>query len=92
MDELQKAQGLVKQAGDLYVKQNYHAAIRKARQALKVLPGNSMAIQMMAIQMIAVSSCYLKNRKDVMWAFKRLSPKKRSLVRRVCQRNGVQID
>ena len=87
IEQLQEAKALVKQAGDMYVKQNYPAAISKARKALKVVKGNSMAIQI-----IGVSACYLKKKKDVMWAYRRLSPKKRQLLRRVCQRNDVPID
>ena len=87
IDELQRAKALIKKAGDMYVKQNYHAAIKLSRQALKYVPGNSMAIQI-----IGVSSCYLKKASGIKWAYKRLSPKKLQLLRRVCARNGLQLD
>ena len=83
---LQKASSLIRKASDLYIKQNYAAAIKKAQQALKYNKGNSLAIQI-----IGVSACYLKQKAKIKWAYRRLPPRKRSLLKLVCQRNGVQI-
>ena len=83
---LQKAGALTRKASNLYVDQDYAAAIKVARQALKYSRGNSMAIQI-----IGASACYLKQKARINWAYKRLPPKKRSLLKVVCQRNGVQI-
>ena len=87
MADLQKARDLIKRASGQYVGTNYAAAIKHAKQALKYAPGNAMAIQI-----IGASACYLKKKSSIMWAYKRLPPKKRQLLRQVCQRNGVQID
>ena len=87
MADLQKARDLIKRASGQFVGTNYAAAIKHAKQALKYAPGNAMAIQI-----IGASACYLKKKSSIMWAYKRLPPKKRQLLRQVCQRNGVQID
>ena len=87
MADLQKANELIKKASARYIAADYKSAIKQARAALKFAPGNAMAIQI-----VGASACLLKKMSSIKWAYKRLPPKKRQLLRQVCQRNGVQID
>lgn len=74
------------EAGDCYVKTDYACAIRKAKEALKYLSDDRMAIQI-----IGVSSCYLNKIEQARWALEKLPPKKKRLVGAVCRRNGIQL-
>ena len=87
MEDLQKSKELTDKARDRYLNADYKPAIRYARQALKHVPKNAAAIQI-----IGASSCFLKDVKGVKWAAKRLPPRKRNLLKRVCERNNVSID
>ena len=79
-------QALVRRASKLYVATKYRDAMKQARKALKGNPTNSMALQI-----LGASACYLKNTSDAQWAMARLPLKKQTLLRMVCQRNGVKL-
>ena len=82
----QKARDLIQKASGRYIATDYEVAIKLARQALEVAPDSSMAIQI-----IGASACYLKKAGLISWAYKQLLPRKRQLLRQVCQRNNVNI-
>jgi len=85
--DLERAKKIVHQASQSYVAGNHARAIQLAKQALKLAGG-----QKMAIQIIGASSCYLKKARDAKWAYNRLPPQQRNLLKKVCQKNGVNLD
>jgi len=66
---------------------HYGVAIDKAREVLKTDPSRQAAYQI-----IAVCSCAAGAAADAVEAASHLDERTRSLVRELCQRNGVSLD
>ncbi len=80
-------QGLLKQAREAWLRGQHASAIESAKKALKVRPGLTDAYQI-----IAVASCSLRDSDGAGRAYARLDDKTKSMVRGLCQRNGVSLE
>ncbi len=87
LEELEQGKNILNQASQAYVAGNHAKAITLAKKALTL-----HSSQKMAIQIIGASSCYLKKDKDAKWAYGRLPPAQRNLLKKVCERNGVELE
>jgi len=85
--QTQQAKTLLKQARTSYVAGKHAYSIQQAKQVLKLMPGNPDAIQI-----IGAASCYLKQAGQAKWAYDRLRPAVRNLVRNICIRNGINLE
>jgi len=85
--ELKEAKKIVHWASQSYVAGNHVRAIQLAKKALKLAGG-----QKMAIQIVGASSCYMKKARDAKWAYRLLPPQQRNLLKKVCQKNGVNLE
>jgi len=77
---------LMKQAREAWLKQQCGAAVDLSRKALHAKPGMTDAYQI-----IAVCSCTLKDQDAAARAYAKLDDKNRTLVRALCQKNGVVV-
>ncbi len=84
LEKLNQAQQILKQAQNAYVAGNHRRAIQLAQQVLKLVPK-----QIEAIKILGSSACFQKNQKQAQWAFDRLKPTDRALLKKVCIRNQV---
>jgi len=82
----EQAAELVRQAQEAYANNSHARAIELARKALKLQPGNKLAIQIMG-----ASACYLKNQAAAQSAYQKLPPAQRNMLRTVCQNNGITL-
>jgi hypothetical protein len=80
------ADALMKQAREAWLKQQCGAAVDLSRKALHAKPGMTDAYQI-----IAVCSCTLKDQDAAARAYAKLDDKNRTLVRALCQKNGVVV-
>jgi hypothetical protein len=83
----QQAKAKLKQARQSYIAGKHSLSITQAREVLKLSPGNTDAIQI-----IGAASCYLKQQAQAKWAYTRLRPASRALVRSICMRNGINLE
>jgi hypothetical protein len=79
-------EALVKQAREAWLRQQCGSAVDLARKALHAKPGMTDAYQI-----IAVCSCTLKDADAAGRAYAKLDDKNRTLVRALCQKNGVTV-
>ena len=86
-EEAADPDALMKQAREAWMRQQCGAAIDLSRRALKARPGMTDAYQI-----VAVCSCTLKDAEAANRAYLKLDDKNRSLVRSLCQRNGVTLE
>jgi hypothetical protein len=77
---------LMKQAREAWLRQQCGSAVDLARKALHAKPGMTDAYQI-----IAVCSCTLKDADAAGRAYAKLDDKNRSLVRQLCQKNGISV-
>jgi hypothetical protein len=77
---------LMKQAREAWLRQQCGSAVDLSRKALHAKPGMTDAYQI-----IAVCSCTLKDADAAGRAYAKLDDKNRSLVRQLCQRNGISV-
>jgi hypothetical protein len=77
---------LMKQAREAWLRQQCGAAVDLSRKALHAKPGMTDAYQI-----IAVCSCTLKDADAAGRAYAKLDDKNRTLVRALCQKNGVTV-
>jgi ABC transport system ATP-binding/permease protein len=77
---------LMKQAREAWLRQQCGAAVDLSRKALHAKPGMTDAYQI-----IAVCSCTLKDTDAAGRAYAKLDDKNRSLVRQLCQKNGITV-
>ena len=77
---------LMKQAREAWLRQQCGAAVDLSRKALHAKPGMTDAYQI-----IAVCSCTLKDADAAGRAYAKLDDKNRSLVRQLCQKNGISV-
>jgi hypothetical protein len=82
----QQARRLVKAAQSAYVAGAYRQAMHRARNALRLLPGD-----MAALQVYGSCACYLERLREARWTLARLPPKGAGLLRRICARNGLKL-
>jgi hypothetical protein len=80
------ADSLLKQARDAWLHQQCGSAIDLSRKAIRARPG-----MVDAYQVIAVCSCSLKDAEGATRAYTKLDDKSRTLVRTLCQRNGITV-
>ncbi|HEY2902283.1 MAG TPA: FHA domain-containing protein [Polyangia bacterium] len=80
------ADNLLKQARDAWLHQQCGSAIDLSRKAIRARPG-----MVDAYQVIAVCSCSLKDAEGATRAYTKLDDKSRTLVRTLCQRNGITV-
>ena len=85
--DAQLAKLRLKQARQSYIAGKHSLSIAQAREVLKLSPGNTDAVQI-----IGAASCYLKQQAQARWAFGRLRPASRQLVRNICVRNGINLE
>jgi pSer/pThr/pTyr-binding forkhead associated (FHA) protein len=85
-EEAADPDALMKQARESWMRQQCGAAIDLSRRALKARPGMTDAYQI-----VAVCSCTLKDAEAANRAYLKLDDKNRSLVRSLCQRNGIAL-
>ena len=77
---------LMKQAREAWLRQQCGAAVDLSRKALHAKPGMTDAYQI-----IAVCSCTLRDADAAGRAYAKLDDKNRSLVRQLCQKNGISV-
>jgi pSer/pThr/pTyr-binding forkhead associated (FHA) protein len=77
---------LMKQAREAWLRQQCGSAVDLSRKALHAKPGMTDAYQI-----IAVCSCTLKDADAAGRAYAKLDDKNRSLVRQLCQKNGISV-
>jgi Ca-activated chloride channel family protein len=77
----------LRRARQSYIAGEHALAITQAREVLKLSPGNTDAIQI-----IAAASCYRKQVAQAKWGYRRLRPASRALVRSICARNGIDLE
>jgi hypothetical protein len=77
---------LMKQAREAWLRQQCGSAVDLSRKALHAKPGMTDAYQI-----IAVCSCTLKDADAASRAYAKLDDKNRSLVRQLCQKNGISV-
>jgi len=80
------ADALMKQARDAWLRQQCGSAIDLSRRAIRARPG-----MVDAYQVIAACSCSLKDADGATRAYAKLDEKSRTLVRNLCQRNGIAV-
>ena len=76
----------MKQAREAWLRQQCGSAVDLSRKALHAKPGMTDAYQI-----IAVCSCTLKDADAAGRAYAKLDDKNRSLVRQLCQKNGISV-
>jgi len=76
----------MKQAREAWVRQQCGSALDLSKRVLRARPGMTDAYQI-----IAACSCSLKDSDGAARAYSKLDDKSRSLVRTLCQRNGVAL-
>ena len=84
--EAADADVLMKQAREAWLRQQCGSAVDLSRKALHAKPGMTDAYQI-----IAVCSCTLKDADAAGRAYAKLDDKNRSLVRQLCQKNGITV-
>ena len=84
--EAADADVLMKQAREAWLRQQCGSAVDLSRKALHAKPGMTDAYQI-----IAVCSCTLKDADAASRAYAKLDDKNRSLVRQLCQKNGISV-
>ncbi len=84
--EAADADVLMKQAREAWLRQQCGSAVDLSRKALHAKPGMTDAYQI-----IAVCSCTLKDADAAGRAYAKLDDKNRSLVRQLCQKNGISV-
>ena len=84
--EAADADALMKQAREAWLRQQCGSAVDLSRKALHAKPGMTDAYQI-----IAVCSCTLKDAEAAGRAYAKLDDKNRSLVRQLCQKNGISV-
>jgi pSer/pThr/pTyr-binding forkhead associated (FHA) protein len=77
---------VMKQAREAWMRGQYGSAIDYARKALRAKPGMTDAYQI-----IAASSCSLKDAEGATRAYAKLDDKSRNLVHSLCQKNGIVV-
>ena len=77
---------LMKQAREAWLRQQCGSAVDLSRKALHAKPGMTDAYQI-----IAVCSCTLRDADAAGRAYAKLDDKNRSLVRQLCQKNGISV-
>jgi hypothetical protein len=77
----------VHEAQQAWVRQHYGVAISRAQSALELSPNLPLAYQI-----ITLCSCALHRAEDAKQASAHLDPAKRTLVRTLCEKNGVILD
>ena len=77
---------LLKRAQKAYIEGDHRAAVSQARQVVQLIPDS-----MGAWQIIAASSCYMKNPSEARQAARRVDTTRRVLVEKICRRNGIQL-
>jgi hypothetical protein len=82
-----EAQALVKEAQLAWVRRHYALAIDRARSALALSPDLPVAHQI-----ITLCSCALHRAEDAQQAVVHLDSAQRSLVRTLCEKDGVALD
>ena len=82
-----EAETLVHEAQQAWVRQHYGVAISRAQAALELSPNLSLAHQI-----ITLCSCALHRAEDAKQSSAHLDPAKRTLVRTLCEKNGVILD
>jgi serine/threonine protein kinase len=82
-----EARALMRQAQEAWVKKYYAVAIDRARSALELSPNSSQAYQI-----ITLCSCSLGQADEARQAAAHLDSAKRTIVRRLCARNGIEIE
>jgi ABC transport system ATP-binding/permease protein len=78
---------LIQEARQAYLRGQYAAAIEAAQKALRLRP-NLMA----ANQIIAVSSCSLRDKDSATRAYEKLDSQNKQLVKSHCQKHGIALD
>jgi hypothetical protein len=78
---------LIQAAQQAYVAGNHRRAVLFCQQLLKL-----HADHYKAIQIIGASSCYLRDLPKAQWAYDRVKPSYKPLLRKVCINNGVMLE
>jgi tetratricopeptide (TPR) repeat protein len=86
-EHLATAKRLLKEARVAFIRGKHQQAARRAKQAVKLDPGNKMAMQI-----LGASSCYLKDVDQAKWAYGRLPPKLRGLLKDTCLKAGIELE
>jgi pSer/pThr/pTyr-binding forkhead associated (FHA) protein len=87
LQNAQAAKAKLKQARQSYIAGKHSLSITQAREVLRLSPNNTDAIQI-----IGAASCYLKQQQQAKWAYNKLRPASRALVRSICMRNGINLE